>query len=169
MREGGFPAPDEPLDDGGLGKAARHRLARSSSPDLVSSPASAARQTADCLGSSVAIDAALRDIDHGDWAGRSFAAIGAEALAAWLADPAAGTPGGETFASVQTRLSPWLDEQRYRDIAIIAVTHPTVIRIALAIALDMPIAVATRIDIAPLATVELSFNRIWRLQAIRPA
>ncbi len=164
MRTGGFPAPDEALDQAGANAAAA--LAPLAEPvTLVTSPAPAAQATAAALGVAIT-DEVLRDQAHGDWAGLSFAEIHAEDLAAWLANPACGTPGGESLAAVAGRIRPWLEARAADATAVVAVTHPMVIRAALAVALDAPSGAVMRIDIAPLSQVRLSFNRIWRLQAL---
>lgn len=166
MRTGGFPSPDEPLDAAGeraAQRAARSRLAGA----LLTSPALAARQTAAALGGGRA-DEALRDVDHGAWTGASFADLPPEALAGWLADPAAGAPDGESLPAVVERLRPWLALRAAADETVTAVTHPMVIRAALAVALQVAPAAVMRVDIAPLSSVRLSFNRAWRLQALVP-
>lgn len=172
MREGGFPARDEPLDEGGLRKAAAARIGAAGARGVAfASDACAARQTAEALGLAPVVDAALRDIDHGRWAGLGFAEAHAddpERFAAWIADPAAGAPGGETLQQVVARADAWLRRHEGEGQPLFAVTHPMVVRAMLAAALDSPPAVVLRIDIAPLATVNLSHNRIWRLQAIVP-
>ena len=115
------------------------------------------------------MDDALRDIDQGDWTGQSFETIqqrDAAALAAWLGDPAGGAPGGESLSEVLARVAPWLDRQAARAGHVLAITHPMVVRAALVAALDLPPAATMRIDIGPLVSVRLSFNRTWRLQAI---
>lgn len=168
MRTGGFPARDEALDDGGLKTVVAHRRRAAL---WLTSPTLAARQTAEALGVAAEVDEALRDIAHGDWEGLSFAAVQAAdpaGLAAWLADPGRGAPGGEGLDEVRARLADWLARQAQNPSPVVAVTHPMVIRAGLAEALDLPSAAVLRIDIAPLSEVVLSFNRLWRLQAIRP-
>ena len=169
-REGGFPAREEPLDEGGMRKAAAFRLDGPRPTLVVTSAACAARQTADALRLEAMIQPAILDIDHGEWAGRSLAEIHAaqpDALAAWLGDPTRGTPGGETMADVADRLADWLDGLVDQDRHILAITHAAVIRAAIAHTLGVPIGAALRIDIAPLSLTTLSFTRCWRLQEIR--
>lgn len=169
MREGGFPTRDEPLDDGGLRKAAGLVSVGSNAGLLFSAPEHAARQTAEALGGEPGIEEALRDLDHGDWTGRRFAEVHAadpEAFAGWIADPAAGAPGGECFADAAARVGDWLSDMARLESAIRAVAGPSIIRILVALAIDIPIAAALRIDIAPLSATTLSFNRGWRLQGI---
>lgn len=162
MRTGGFASPDEPLDEAGVRAVARLQPSKTT---VLTSPALAARQTAAAFGEG-AIEDALRDIDHGAWTGRTFAELDPAALVAWLADPAAGAPGGEPLAAVVARLGVWLAATAERTAPLIAVTHPMVIRAALAAALELPPAATLRIDIAPLSQMQLSFNRVWRLQGL---
>lgn len=168
MRVGAFPTHEDSLDAGGLRKAGARRLGASV---WLASPALAAQQTAEALGGSATVNEALRDIDHGAWSGLTFEEVQAAdpaGLAAWLADPARGAPGGEDLAEVRARLADWLQPQAQSASPVVAVTHPMVIRAAIAEALDLPSAAALRIDIAPLSAAILSFNRAWRLQAIGP-
>ena len=167
MRQGAFPAPDEPPDAGGL----QRLTGRAWTGGGFASPARAARETAERLGVAARADEALRDIDHGAWTGRSFTEVQAAepgAFAAWLADPAVGAPGGEGLAAVCARVRPWLAARAEAGGRTIAVTHPMVVRAAVAAALDLPPPAVLRIDVAPLSTLTLSFNRVWRLQALQP-
>jgi broad specificity phosphatase PhoE len=168
MREAGFPDPDEPIDDGGRSKA-ESLVLRPTPEAIFSAPTQAARQTAEVLGLSALVEPALTDIDPGGWRGRSLVEVQAaepEALMAWILDPASGAPGGETFASVQARVAAWMEAQAGSDRRILAITHPTVVRAALAHVLDIPPAAAFRIDVAPLSSLTLSFNRQWRFQGL---
>ncbi|CAN5454027.1 histidine phosphatase family protein [soil metagenome] len=170
-RAGGFPTVDEPLDEGGLRKAEGRALGVPFARQIWSSPARAARETATALRIEGPAESALADIDHGNWSGRSLADLGSddpEALARWLADPSQGAPGGETMAQVVDRVGAWLDRQADADDMVIGVTHAAVIRASLAHALRMPLRATFQIDIAPLSVTILSFNRIWRLQELRP-
>ncbi|WP_454759526.1 histidine phosphatase family protein [Caulobacter segnis] len=168
MREGGFPDPGEAIDDAGR-EQARALTVRPAPQRIVVAPSRAARLTAEALGLEASVEPALADIDHGVWRGRGLAQVHAEqpeALMGWIADPAAGAPGGEAFAGVIARVGAWIDAQAASDERILAVTHQPVMRAALAHVLDIPPAAAFRIDIAPLALLTLSFNRQWRLQSL---
>lgn len=171
MRQGGFPSPDEPLDPAGARAMARRpgvgRMGVGPMGGLRVSPARAARETAAALGEAC-VDAALRDMDHGDWTGRRLADLDPAAVGAWLRDPAAGAPGGERLDEVVERMAAWLAAAAACDRVadILAVTHPMVVRAALAAALDLPPAATLRIDVAPLSAATLSFNGVWRLRSI---
>ena len=170
-RTGGFTGPDEGLDDGGRMHAERCRLEPRFRAEVLRSSARTAAETAHALGVAAKIAPALDDIDHGAWSGRSFAELHAEnpeRLAAWLSDPLAGAPGGEPMAAVQARVGTWLDGIAPEDRTVCAITHPMVVRAALAHTLTLPLATTLAIDIAPLSRVRLSFNGMWRLQALAP-
>lgn len=167
MREGGFPAPDVGLDAGGLAKARAYRAPKA---DRVFAGAGAAMQeTAAAIGLEPLAEPALDEADHGLWTGRTFADVAgtdAERFAAWMAGPAAGAPGGEALDATRRRISVWMDRQATDGGVVLAVTSASVVRAALVHALDIPAAATLRIDVAPLSTAELSFNRIWRLQRL---
>jgi broad specificity phosphatase PhoE len=176
MRAGRFPA-DDPLDARGLAdaQAAQARLSHLShlaafneAPAFVS-PAVCARDTASALGLNAKVDAALADIDYGNWTGRRLADLAAQTpidLTAWMHDPDAAPHGGESFGQAVKRIGEWLDtldvaQSNARD--VIAVTHAAIIRAAVIHALAASSAIFPRIEIAPLTVVELhrSEQRGW--------
>ncbi|MEX3629268.1 MAG: histidine phosphatase family protein [Burkholderia sp.] len=159
LRAGRFP-DDAPLDERGLAEAARAashwhwpREARA-----FSSPALRARQTAEALSLDAELEPALADLDAGLWRGRKLMAIANDTLAqleAWITDPAAAPPGGESHLDVLQRVSAWLDALPASG-SVIAVTHAAVLRAALAHALGIsPEAMLCIDDIAPLTGIEL--------------
>lgn len=169
MREGGFAAPDEPLDAGGLRKLAAARLGIGTYDAVLASPARAAGQTASGLGLAAAADERLRDMAFGKWAGLRFEQVHAGDLAgltAWLADPGRGAPGGESIQDVRDRLAGWIAEQEQRAQTVLAITHPMIVRAVLAATLDVPDAAVMRFDVAPLSVATLSYRGGWRLQAL---
>lgn len=129
-------------------------------------------ETATALGLEAQSLDALRDLDHGRWAGDGFDAVlgrEPEALGAWTSNPAAAPHGGESIEALIERLAPWLAERQRLGGRVIAVTHPAVIRAALVIVLGAPATSFWRIDIAPLTRVELRGDgRRWLLRAIAP-
>lgn len=167
-RQGRFPDPEEPLDAAGAREAARFRPGDRFAARAVRSPARAAAETATAMGLTAHVEPALADLDHGSWTGLPFDEIAPQAMAAWLADPAQGTPGGETMEQARQRIGAWIDAMAGRDAPVCAITHPMIVRAALAHALGMPFSAALAIDLAPLSRAELSFNRSWRLRALGP-
>lgn len=117
------------------------------------------------------IEPLLGDIDYGRWSGRSFEDVHVgepDAFAAWLGDATGACPGGEPMTSVMERVGTWLDRATEGDGPVCGITHPTVIRAALAHALAMPLRTTLAIDVAPLSRVKLSHSRQWRLQSLGP-
>jgi broad specificity phosphatase PhoE len=171
VRTAAFPL-DEPLDPRGHAKAAGLAGALRGVAAALTSPALRARQTAAALLLDAIIDPALRDIDLGRWAGRSFADVeGAEpeALSAWTSRPDAAPHGGESVVDLVDRVAPWLSALGGQTGRLVAVTHPAVIRAAIVVAIDARPAAFWRIDIAPLCRVSLtgSGDR-WSLRGIVP-
>ncbi len=171
MRSGGFPATDEPVEGVArpLGRFDRVAVSPARAARDTGSMLCAARGTGAMLCAAPVVVEALRDIDHGRWTGRSFADVHAdapEALADWLARPWQGTPGGEDFAAVCTRVEGWIAGLADAAMPEIVVTHPMVIRAILAVTIGMAAEPVMRIDIAPLSRVVLSRHKGWRLQQI---
>jgi broad specificity phosphatase PhoE len=133
------------------------------------SPGRAARETATALGLAAAPEPALRDCDYGRWAGRRLADVQAEdapGIAAWLADATAAPHGGESLAAVIRRVAEWLGTRVADRGHTVAVTHAPVMRAAIMAVLDAPAPAFWRIDVAPLAIIELgSDGRRWNLRA----
>ena len=76
---------------------------------LHASPLARARLLAEALGTP-RLDARLKEIDFGDWEGRSFTAIGS-AIDDWAADPLGfRAPGGESPNEMAARVLQWLGE-----------------------------------------------------------
>jgi broad specificity phosphatase PhoE len=168
-REGGFPDPAEPLDVAGARAAARAALPDRFRAAVYRSPSRAAAETVSAMKLVASGDTALADLGHGSWTGRSFAEIEAGepgALALWLADPTRGAPGGETMEQARNRVGTWMDRMAARNAPVCAITHPMIVRAALAHALALPLPTTLAIDVAPLSHTVLSFNRSWRLQSL---
>lgn len=167
-RRGAFPA-DDALDDKTLAMAAKLKplLAR---PDRVlAGPERRASETAAALGLAAAPADALRDQDFGRWAGKGLDEVGQaepQALAAWLADPAAVPGGGESFSMVMARVAAWLEGLRGEPGHTVAVTHAAVIRAAILAVIGAPPTCFARIDVAPLSLTDLRGDgRRWVLRA----
>ncbi|NML09280.1 histidine phosphatase family protein [Sphingobium sp. AR-3-1] len=168
-RIGGFPARDERLDARGARDAACYRLPPKLAGRAFRSPSLAAAQTAQAIGVSATEEAALADRDVGRWSGRSIEDIVADepaALSGWLADPTCAAADGEAMATVQRRIGAWIDRMATQAQPVCAITHPMTMRAAIAHTLGFPPATTLNIDITPLSCIRLSFNRIWRLQAL---
>jgi broad specificity phosphatase PhoE len=156
-REAAFPL-DEPLEPTGLGKASALATEVRRVDVAWTSPALRARQTAAALNLDAVIDPALRDIDFGTWAGRSFdevAAANPEGLAAWMTDCSAVPHGGESILELFDRTARWLERVIDDRGRVVAITHSAVVRAAIVLAVDAKPASFWRIDVAPLCRVRL--------------
>ncbi|WP_085641096.1 MULTISPECIES: histidine phosphatase family protein [unclassified Pseudomonas] len=158
-----FPT-DEPIEQRTLADAAL--AARLDAPyRLVCGPELRTRQTAEAFGREAQVDEALRDCDWGRWQGQSIKALQQnepEALHAWLEDPGAAPHGGESVTQLGERVAAWLAALQSRPGHTVAITHPFVIRAALAHVVQ--IQASQCIDVEPLALVDLRFAGRWRLR-----
>ena len=169
VRAAAFPA-DEPLDERGwqAAQAMSHKLARADR--IWTSPALRAVQTASVLQLAGSIDPALRECDYGAWTGLTVAQVQAsepQALADWLADPAAAPHGGEHLLALIARVAVWMREQLLQPGHVVAVTHASVIRAAILSSLGAPPHAFWRIDVPPLGLAKLSgADGRWNVQAL---
>jgi len=168
-RSAAFPL-DEPIEE--AGHAAARALATSlrRADRLYAAPERRTRETAAALGLDTESQMLLADINLGRWKGKTFdemLAEGPDAIAAWTSDPASRVHGGESVEELIARIKPWLEHQAEDGGRVVAVTHPAIIRAAIVVVLGAPAASFWRIDIAPLARVDLrSDGRRWTLRGI---
>lgn len=164
-----FPV-DEPLED----RAARQTVLLARHVEGVDrvwiSPAGRAAQTAEILGLSGTVEPALRDCDYGRWAGKTIAAVHAEdpgGLADWMTTFEALPHGGESLATVFTRVAGWLDDRLADSGHSVAITHASVIRACLLHLLQAPPQAFWKLDVEPLSVTELSGDgRRWALRLV---
>jgi broad specificity phosphatase PhoE len=157
-RSTAFPV-DEPLEPAAEAAAARlaDRLRLPPGGQALTGPALRCRQTAQQLRLAATVEPELADWDLGTWAGRTLDDLSAESPAdvqAWIGDPGFTPPGGEPLRAMLHRVGRWLDATD-RPARVIAVTHSAVIRAAIMHTLRTPDDSFWRIDVSPLAVVEL--------------
>lgn len=125
---------------------------------VVSSPLTRCRQTADVVAGRLGLPVepvdGLRETSFGAWEGLTFAEVRERypaALDAWLADPAAAPPGGESFADVAARVTAARDAllAAHRGRTVLVVSHVTPVRTLLRLALGAPPEALFRMDLAP--------------------
>ncbi|MGU7770361.1 histidine phosphatase family protein [Burkholderia sp. MR1-5-21] len=109
---------------------------------------------------------ALRDVDYGDWRGKSLRDLARDmpgALRTWLEDPCASPHGGDSFEDVICRVGHWLECLPHQG-NIVAVTHSVVVRAAIVYAQQAEPKAMSRIDVSPLSFTEFtrSFDG-WKL------
>ncbi|MFI6910560.1 bifunctional RNase H/acid phosphatase [Streptosporangium sp. NPDC050284] len=132
---------------------------------IVSSPLKRARATAEIVaartGLEVVVEEGLREADFGAWEGYTFTEIQRrwpDELAAWLADPSAAPPGGESFGVAARRVQAIGDLliERYEGRTVLAVSHVTPIKMLLQSALLAPLGALYRmhLDLSALSLIE---------------
>jgi ribonuclease H / adenosylcobalamin/alpha-ribazole phosphatase len=145
--------------------AAARLAARGGIGAVLTSPLRRARITGEAVaaatGAPLVIEAGLAEADFGKWEGLSFAEAAAQypdELSAWLSDPAAAPPGGESFAAVAERVIPALDRliAAYPARTVVVTSHVTPIKTLLCHALLAPSAALFRIhlDVSSLSEIE---------------
>ena len=163
-------AADEPLDARGRESLSRLSGCVPSCDIVLRSPALCAAQTAEGFTLHAKAEPLLRDCDFGRWAGRSLAEVQAqapEAVADWLQNPHAAPHGGESFADVMTRVGGWMDGLLATSGSVMAITHASIMRAAIAHALGAGPETFRHIDIAPLTRARLSGSGgRWTLAAL---
>ncbi|PLP59740.1 histidine phosphatase family protein [Mesorhizobium loti] len=167
-RRGFFPA-DEPLEDKAYGGISALAGSLDAADRAWTSPALRARLTAEALGLQATDTPALRDQDFGAWAGRAFDEVEQtrpDEAHAWLVDPGAAPPSGESFHDVASRLADLFDGLVAEPGHTIAVTHPAVIRAAILHVLKAPLTGFRFIDVEPLSLADFrSDGSRWVLRA----
>ncbi|MCV7172588.1 histidine phosphatase family protein [Mycobacterium manitobense] len=164
MAAGRFPT-DEPLNSTGHRQVdACVELGRTDS--AYCGPEKRARQTAELLGLPARIEPRLADLDCGRWRGDVLGGVRPAELAIWLTDPARAPHGGESVVDLIGRVGTWMESLTSRRGRLVAVTHPSVIRAAILIALDAPPKSFWRIDIAPVSRTVMHFRgHAWTLRS----
>ena len=159
-----FPA-DEPLSDTGRRQAEVVAGLDIRGSQQLAGPERRARETAELLGLDASTEPQLADLDCGRWRGQTLDAVRATDLQAWLTDPAAAPHGGESIVDLTERVAGWLSSLIEGPPRTVAVTHPSVIRAAILLALDIPPKSFWRIDIAPVGRTTMHYrNDCWTLR-----
>jgi len=136
---------DVALDDVGREQARRAGRALGTTSDLRSSPLSRATETAELLGTGLAvgIDDAFIELDYGELEGADVGSRDASWWKALREDPSTPMPGGESLTGLHARVSAALDElfedptglARAEDEDVVVVSHVGPIKAAVAWAL----------------------------------
>ncbi len=129
----------------------------------LTSPLVRARQTVQALDPSanaVTVDD-LTDQDLGNWAGRRQSEVHkANPQIDWSAPSTIVPEGGEGFDAVVARVASLVERltQHYPDRPLVVVSHLTLIRAALVLALDLPNESGFQFEAAPLSLTHLSWT-----------
>jgi broad specificity phosphatase PhoE len=164
--------PGVRLDTDGAGQAGRlaARLVREHIDMIQSSPRERARETAAPIGHRcgvrVKVEAALDEIDFGDWTGRPIAALdGDPRWERWNARRSEGRPPcGESMRELQARVIGHLEAIRSAmpNARVVMVSHAEPIRAAILCCLGIPLDDFGRVDIAPASITTIAFGERGR-------
>ncbi|WP_424215982.1 histidine phosphatase family protein (plasmid) [Streptomyces sp. BI20] len=154
-----------PLDPRGLADARAAADELGAAPGAVyASPSRRCRETAEALGpAEVVVADVWAGCAMGRWRGRTLTELAGaepEAVARWLADPAAAPHGGESVRELRARIGGVLDAAAGREAGgaggrLVAVVEPDVVRAAVLHALALPDETFWRLDVRPLTVTEL--------------
>ena len=157
----GSGGTDPELVDEGHQQAARAAawiVAHHQVDAVVSSPLrrtqETARHVADVVGLDVALEPGVAEASFGDWDGHSFAEImekWPDEMQAWLGSTAVAPPDGEAFDAVDARVSEARDRlvEQYAGRTVVVTSHVTPIKLLVRQALDAPMSVIYRMELAP--------------------
>jgi ribonuclease H / adenosylcobalamin/alpha-ribazole phosphatase len=147
--------------------AAAARLAACGGLDLiVTSPLARARQTAGAVAAATGLPLVVQDgwaeVDFGEWEGLSHAEAERdwpEQMAAWLSDPGAAPPGGESLAAASGRVLAALESllAGHQGATVLIVSHVTPMKILLTHALLAPPAALRRMYLGVACLCEISW------------
>ncbi|MBA2530917.1 MAG: bifunctional RNase H/acid phosphatase [Nocardioidaceae bacterium] len=133
---------------------------------VVTSPLRRAWETAELaaatLGLEVDIEEDLAEASFGLWDGLTFSQVAERfpaELEAWLGSSAVAPPGGESYDDVATRARTVLDDllATYGGRTVLAVSHVTPIKMLTRLALDAPLEVVHRLQVAPASLTTLAW------------
>ena len=134
---------DLELSEKGLDQAARAaaRFSDSKVDRIFTSPLRRALQTAAAIaevcGAEIEIDDRLVELDYGEWDGRPLDEIRPARASGWMSDPTFAPPGGESLVAVMARVASFCGDRLGADDRVIAVSHVSPIKAAVAWALDV--------------------------------
>ncbi len=159
---------DDPLSEKGWAQMRAAVAGATPWTRIVSSPLARCRAFAEALavehGLPLEFDARLMEGGFGAWEGRSAAEIEAAspgAVARFKADPVGARPAGaEPLEDFHARVTAALDALvvRHAGEHLLVVGHAGVMRMVLAWALQMPVAHAYRVDVAPATLTRLRID-----------
>ena len=133
---------------------------------VVASPLLRTRQTAgvvaDRFGVSVETDDDLAEVAFGEWDGLTFTEARARDAArfdAWLGNPAAAPPGGESLTDLAARVTRARDRLlgRFEAESVLVVAHAMVVKTFVAQALGGPAESVHMVDVQPATLAELAY------------
>lgn len=133
---------------------------------VITSPLARTRETASVVAQRLNLDVGedpdLAEASFGDWDGFSFAQIKErwpDELERWLASSAVSPPGGEAFDDVAARVDAARERvtAAYPGRTVVAVSHVTPIKLLVRHALNAPMSVIHRMELAPATLTTINY------------
>jgi broad specificity phosphatase PhoE len=151
---------DGPLDERGRREAlaAAPAVRRRDAPHF-RSPSARCGDTTEAWGLDAVVEPALRDCDFGTWTGRTAQQVALDdpdGFRSWTTDPEAAPHGGDSVRELRERIADWMGGLPSDAGRVLAVVEPAAVRVAVVHAVGAPLAAFWRIDVPPLASVELT-------------
>jgi broad specificity phosphatase PhoE len=145
---------DPPLDDVGAAQAAALAEVVGPIDRVVSSPLQRCRSTAACIAGErigVEVDERLIELDYGEYDGRPLGDLPPGTWERWRSDITFTPPGGESIAALGRRVRSLLEELAPAAIDgnVVAVTHVSPVKAAVAWALGVGDEIAWRAHVSP--------------------
>ncbi len=147
-------------------RAASWIAAHGGADAIVSSPLQRTRETAGFvsreLGLDVELEAGIAEAAFGEWDGFSFPEVlerWPSELDEWLSSTAVAPPGGEAFDAVSERVVAARDRlvEAYPGKTVVAVSHVTPIKMMVRLALDAPMPVIYKMELAPASITTIAW------------
>ncbi len=119
---------------------------------VFTSPRQRCRWLADAITTENTVEPALAEMDFGSWEGKRWADIPKKDIDEWTKNVLTYAPGGgESLLAMAERVTPWLEQStqfaRRTGQTVLALTHGGPIRIAMALAKQMPLTKAMDIPV----------------------
>ncbi len=133
---------------------------------VVASPLRRTQETAGFVGRELGLDVAtepgLAEAAFGEWDGLTFAEVmerWPDRMNDWLGSTSVAPPGGETFDAVHERVRDARDRllETYAGRTIVAVSHVTPIKMMVRLALDAPMPIIHKMELAPASITTISW------------
>jgi broad specificity phosphatase PhoE len=181
-REGRFQGRlDPPLTDLGAEQArlVARGLADCGAELVLTSPlqraSDTARAIAEAVGVTVEVDERLVEIDYGDWDGQPLGSVSRAQWARWRDDADFTPPGGESLVAVGERVARFCADRLRADSIVVAVSHVSPIKAAVAWALGAHTDATWRmhLDVASVSRIDrrgdgppllISYNEVAHLR-----
>lgn len=152
---------DEPLDEVGHQQAKAAAVHIGPVDELISSPLTRARQTAEAFGMPFTVDERWVELDYGVYEGAQLTGVPSEAWVRWKQDPSWQPEGGESLLTLDQRVRAACEElaERAVDRTVVVVSHVSPIKAAVAWTLGVGVDMAWRSHLSHASICRIDVRR----------